>query len=157
MATETVYIEDSIKHTDRLNVSEIESKKTPIKVFLFICASVAIFFVFLIILFLFYQGGSFFFEYPLDIFLLEGAWRGQDEIFGANYIIWGTILIALGALIIAIPLGIGTAIFIAEIAPPKMRGILKGAVEILSGIPSVVFGYFGRVILKEWIEENKNA
>lgn len=152
MATETLYIEDQVKNVERLNVSEIASKTTSVKVFLFICASVAIFFVFLIIIFLFYQGGSFFLEYPLDKFLFEGAWRGQDEIFGANYIIWGTILIALGALIIAIPLGLGTAIFIAEIAPPKMRSILKGSVEILSGIPSVVYGYFGHVILKEWIE-----
>jgi len=153
MATETVYIDDELKNIERLNVSDLADRTTPIKIFLFICASVAIFFVFLIILFLFYQGGSFFVDYPLDAFLFEGAWRGQDELFGSSFIIWGTILVALGALVIAIPLGLGMAIFIAEIAPPKMRSILKAAVEILSGIPSVVYGYFGRVILKEWIEE----
>ncbi|MEJ2250699.1 MAG: phosphate ABC transporter permease PstA [Candidatus Lokiarchaeota archaeon] len=54
-------------------------------------------------------------------------------------------------MIIAIPLGIGTAIYIAELAPPKVRKYLKSAIEILSGIPSIVFGFFGAYILNEWI------
>ncbi|MCI0497171.1 MAG: phosphate ABC transporter permease PstA [Thermoplasmata archaeon] len=75
----------------------------------------------------------------------------RDPSFGANAIIWGTILVTLGAMVIAIPLGIGSAIFIAEMAPYRLKIVLKTAIELLSGIPSVVFGFFGLLVLVNWI------
>jgi len=130
----------------------VQTKEKSIKTILFIFASIATVIVFLIIIFLFTLGGDFFTKYSITDFFFGTSWRGQDNRFGALFIIIGTLLVALGALVIAIPLGIATAIFIAEIAPKKLKNILKGAVEILAGIPSVVFGYFGRTVLKEWIE-----
>ncbi|MBD3196769.1 MAG: phosphate ABC transporter permease PstA [Candidatus Lokiarchaeota archaeon] len=120
---------------------------------LFVFASIAIVTVFLIIIFLFTLGGEFFLEVPLEDFFLDGNWSGNDGQFGAKYVILGTILVALGALAFAIPFGIGIAIFIAEIAPRRLKSILKGIMEILAGIPSIVFGYFGRTILRFWIQD----
>jgi phosphate transport system permease protein len=120
---------------------------------LFIIASIAVVIVFFIIIFLFTLGGDFFLEVPLSEFLLGTNWSGNDDFFGAKYIILGTILVAIGALVFAIPFGIGIAIFIAEIAPKRIKSILKGLMEILAGIPSIVFGYFGRTILRFWIED----
>jgi phosphate transport system permease protein len=157
METELVLSDDDIKRLEAIYSQRLRVKDKGIKTTLFIFASIATVIVFLIILFLFTLGGEFFFKYPATDFFFDTSWRGQDNRFGAAYIIWGTILVAIGALVIAIPLGIAAAIFIAEIAPRRLKSILKGAVEILAGIPSVVYGYFGRTILKEWIETAFNV
>ncbi|TFG23347.1 MAG: phosphate ABC transporter permease PstA [Promethearchaeota archaeon] len=135
-------------------IAEKGTKDKIIKYFLFMCASIAIIFIFFIIWFLFASAGNFFHHVHWDEFLLEDDWdpTNEDEPkYGALAIIVGTILVTIGALVIAIPLGIGTAIFISQIAPSKMKKFLKGAVELLSGIPSIVFGYFGLIILNVWL------
>jgi phosphate transport system permease protein len=152
METELILNDEEISKLNAIYSRNLGVKDKSIKTILFIFASVASVIVFLIILFLFTLGGEFFFQYPATDFFFGTSWRGQDNRFGAAYIICGTLLVALGALVVAIPLGIAAAIFIAEIAPKKLKNILKGCVEILAGIPSVVYGYFGRTILKEWIE-----
>ena len=76
------------------------------------------------------------------------------EYFGARPLIVGSILVTLGAMLFAIPLGIGSAIFISELAPPRVRDFLKLGSEILAGIPSVVYGLFGLLILTTWIQVN---
>ncbi|MFX0073152.1 MAG: phosphate ABC transporter permease PstA [Candidatus Hermodarchaeota archaeon] len=131
-----------------------EGKK--IQYIFFICAALATLIVFFIFIFLFINIGDFFNKVPLDEFLFDDEWAptAQEPKFGAFNIIAGTLLVTIGAMIISIPLGIATAIFIAEIAPPKVSRFLKGAVEILSGIPSVVYGFFGIIILNVWINEN---
>ncbi|TFG07208.1 MAG: phosphate ABC transporter permease PstA [Promethearchaeota archaeon] len=125
---------------------------------LLFCAILSTLIVFFIFVFLFLNVGDFFNKVPLDKFLFDDEWSPTAEKpkFGAFNIIAGTILVTIGAMIISIPLGIATAIFIAEIAPPKTSRFLKGAVEILSGIPSVVYGFFGIIILNVWISENFN-
>jgi phosphate transport system permease protein len=127
-----------------------------VHIFLFICASLATLIVFFIIVFLFSNVGNFFRVVSLDDFLFEEKWLPTDEDdpeFGARNIIAGTLLVTFGAMLIAVPLGILTAIFIAEIATPKISKFLKAAVELLSGVPSVVFGFFGILILNVWIKE----
>jgi phosphate transport system permease protein len=152
MASSVIIEAEELKEIEALYSKGLQTKEKSIKTILFIFASIATIIVFLIIIFLFALGGDFFTKYSMADFFFGTSWRGQDERFGALYIILGTIFVALGALAVAIPLGIAAAIFIAEIAPRRVRSILKGAVEILAGIPSVVFGYFGRTVLKEWIE-----
>jgi phosphate transport system permease protein len=66
---------------------------------------------------------------------------------GVFPLILGTLLVSLGAILIALPLGLATAIYMAEIANDKMRRILKPLIELLAGIPSVIYGFFGLVIL----------
>ncbi len=123
---------------------------------LLMCASLATIVVFFIIFLLFQNAGNFFRKVPLEEFLFDDHWLPTDEEepqFGAYNIIAGTLLVAFGAMVIAVPLGILTAIFIAEIAPPKISKFLKASVELLSGVPSVVFGFFGLIILNKYIKE----
>jgi phosphate transport system permease protein len=63
----------------------------------------------------------------------------------------GTMMVSLGAALIAIPIGLGCTIWLAELANPRVKAIFKPAIEILAGIPSVIFGFFALVILSEWI------
>jgi phosphate transport system permease protein len=67
--------------------------------------------------------------------------------FGIYPLLIGTLIVSLGAILIALPLGLATAIFMAEIASERLRKILKPLVELLAGIPSVVYGFFGLVII----------
>lgn len=68
-------------------------------------------------------------------------------------LLWGSLLVTFGAIIWSAPLGIGLAIYIAEIASSRLRAVLKPALEILAGIPSVVFGFFGMVFLGPFLQE----
>lgn len=124
-----------------------------IKWTLFAFASIATIFVFLIIIFLFINGAPFFVSVPLNEFFFGTNWLPGAGDYGALPIIIDTLLVTLGAIIIALPLGILTAIFIAELAPPVLRKILKFIVEILAGIPSIVYGFFGVFILSTWLKD----
>ena len=59
----------------------------------------------------------------------------------------GSVLVTIGAMILGVPLALGCAIFLAEVAPPRIRDIVRRAVELLAGIPSVIYGLFGMVVL----------
>jgi len=95
----------------------------------------------------------------LDTMLLGTIWRpgsiiGTDRAqFGLIPMIVGTILSTFGAVIIGVPLSIGTAILLAEVAPPAVREVFRPAVELLAGIPSVVYGLFGMVVLAPLIRQ----
>lgn len=79
--------------------------------------------------------------------LLNIRWYPVEEMFGILSLVTGSIIVTLGAALIAVPLGIGTAVYIAEIAPRWMREILKPLVELLGGLPSVVLGFLGILIV----------
>lgn len=81
--------------------------------------------------------------YSLVDFLTGTQWRPKQEIFGVFYMFAGSTLATLGALVLALPVGLFTAIYIAEFAKPRAAGLLLAAVELLAGIPSVVFGIVG--------------
>jgi phosphate transport system permease protein len=72
---------------------------------------------------------------------------------GVLALILGTLLVSFGAILIALPLGLSTAIYMAEIASPKVRNFLKPLIELLAGIPSVVYGFFGLVIIVPGIQK----
>ncbi|MBC3540046.1 phosphate ABC transporter permease subunit PstC [Rufibacter sp. H-1] len=72
---------------------------------------------------------------------------------GVLSLILGTLWVSLGAIIIALPLGLATAIYLAEIANPRVRNILKPVIELLAGIPSVVYGFFGLVVIVPLIQD----
>lgn len=106
----------------------------------------AIVFVALIFLFLIKEGVPTFAEIPLGD-LLSDRWYPIEDYFGILPLISGSLIITLGATLIAVPLGIGTAVFIAEIAPRWAREILKPLVELLGGLPSVVIGFLGILVI----------
>ncbi len=120
---------------------------------LFVSGTVAVIVVFFIIMYLFRDALPAFKEVGLGEFLGGLKWNpvGEPPHYGALPLIVGTLLVTLGAMAFSIPLGICSAIFISEIAPPKIRTAFKFGVELLSGIPSVVYGFFGLVVLTDWL------
>ena len=86
-------------------------------------------------------------EVGLFQFLLGTTWYPLHEEYGIATMIVGSVLATLLALMIAIPLALGCAIFLAEVAPPRVRSIARPAIELLVGIPSVVYGLVGMVVL----------
>lgn len=83
--------------------------------------------------------------------LFNVRWYPIEEYFGILPLIGGSVIVTIGAAMIAIPFGIGSAVFIAEIAPQWVREILKPFVEILGGLPSVVLGFIGFVVMAPYI------
>jgi phosphate transport system permease protein len=117
--------------------------------------AVAILFVFLIFAFLLREGLPAFTEVPLDN-LFSSRWYPTENYFGILPLIFGSLVVTIGAAIIAMPIGLLTAIFIAEIAPRWLREILKPMIEIVAGIPSVVLGFFGMVVLSSVVRDTLN-
>lgn len=110
----------------------------------------AILFVGLIFFFLIREGIPTFSEVELSS-LLGARWYPIEEYYGILPLITGSIIITLGAALIAVPFGIGTAVYISEIAPRWMREILKPLVELLGGLPSVVLGFLGFLVLAPFL------
>lgn len=119
----------------------------------------AIIIVFLIILFTLAEAWNSIEEIGLETMLLGTIWRPgsiigtEDAQFGLVPMIVGSILSTFGAAVLGVPLSIGTAILLAEIAPPFVRETIRPAVELLAGIPSVVYGLFGMVVLAPLIRK----
>jgi phosphate transport system permease protein len=104
----------------------------------------AVFFVALIFLFLAREGVPAFWETSLGN-LFGQRWYPNEELYGTLPLILGSLLVTLGAVVIALPLGLATAVFVRELAPDWLREILKPLIEVLAGIPSVVLGFLGMV------------
>jgi len=109
-------------------------------------------FVLLIFLFLLREGVPLFFEVPLDQ-LFGVGWYPTFNLFGMLPLILGSVLITLTAIVIAVPLGVATAVFVREAAPGWAREILKPTIEVLAGIPSVVLGFFGMTVVAPLVRE----
>ena len=116
----------------------------------FLCsATVSIVSVLLICLFLFANGIPAMKEIGLFSFLLGQEWSPSDTpaVFGIFPMILGSIYITAGAIIIGVPVGVLTAVYLSSSCSPRVYRYLKPAVELLAGIPSVVYGFFGIVII----------
>ena len=113
----------------------------------FIAACTSILAVALICLFLFANGIPAIQEIGVFKFLLGTRRKPGNNIFGILPMIMGSIYVTAGAIIIGVPIGIMTSIFMAEYCPRKIYGFLKSATELLAGIPSVVYGFFGLTVL----------
>ncbi|HQC12609.1 MAG TPA: phosphate ABC transporter permease subunit PstC, partial [Methanoregulaceae archaeon] len=124
-----------------------------IKAAWFVCAICAIITIFFILLFLGYDGYPIFIQEGILDFVFGMSWNptGRDPSFGIFPLIVDTLLVTAGAMAIAVPLGIGSAIYIAELASPRVKQLAKPAIELLAGIPSVVLGFFGLIVLTNWI------
>ncbi len=107
-----------------------------------IAGSSSILFVLLIFVFLVREGLPALGEVSLSD-LFSTRWYPIEDLYGILPLISGSLVVTLSSILFALPLGVGTAIYIGEIAPPKVKEILKPAVEIMAGIPSVVLGFIG--------------
>ena len=115
-----------------------------IRQLLFLSAALSVFTMLAILGTLLFQALSFFQEVSIIEFLTETRWTPlfQPQYFGILPLITGTLLVAAIALLVAVPIGLGTAIFLSEYAPDSVRRSVKPVLEILAGIPTVVYGYF---------------
>ena len=109
------------------------------------CASVLA--VALICIFLFANGIPAMSEIGIFDFLLGEEWRPSNNIYGILPMIMGSIYVTAGAIVIGVPIGIFTSVFMAHYCPKKIYPFLKSATELLAGIPSVVYGFFGLVVI----------
>ncbi len=124
--------------------------------FIRVTGVLVIVFLALIFLFLVREGSATFLEVPLrDLF--QTRWYPNEAYFGLLPLVLGSLIVTLGAAAISLPLGLLTAVFIAEVAPRWMREILKPFIEVLAGIPSVVLGFLGMLVVSPLIREWLNA
>ncbi len=107
----------------------------------------AVIIVLLIMLFIFREGWPAFREVGLWGLLRDSTWRPGEGRFGLQAMILGSLLVTAGALGFGVPLALGNALFLAEVASPRVRALVRPAVDLLAGIPSVVYGLFGMVVL----------
>ena len=128
-------------------------RERAIRALWFCTAIFAVVIIFFILFFLLGNGYPAFEQVGAGNFVAGDTWNptGASPAYGIFPLIAGTLLVTLGAMALAVPLGIAVAVFIAELAPPRAREVVKPAVELLAGIPSVVYGFFGLVILTDWI------
>lgn len=101
--------------------------------------------VLLICIFLFGNGVSAIHEIGLKAFLLGSKWKPSNNLYGILPFILGSICVTAGSLLIGVPLSLLTAVFLANYCPKRLYPILKAAVNLMAGIPSVVYGFFGLV------------
>jgi phosphate ABC transporter permease protein PstC len=134
----------------------LRSRERYIKLLLFGCASISILAILLIIIFIFRESMPAITKAGFGN-LFSTNWNPDQSQFGILAFLNGTILTTLGGLIIGAPLGIGTAIFLNEIAPKRMGTVIRRGVELLAGIPSVVIGWFGLTILVPFIARMTNS
>lgn len=128
-------------------------KEKVMELLFFLTALVSIAAVILICIFLFASGIPAIKEIGVFKFLLGTSWKPANNLYGILPMIVGSFYVTAGALIIGVPIGILTAVFMARFAPRSIYAPLKAAVNLMAGIPSVVYGFFGLVVLVPFIRE----
>jgi len=130
-------------------------KESIMKTIFFVAASTSILAVALICLFLFINGIPAMTKIGIFDFLMGTTWKPNNTppSFGILPMILGSIYVTAGAAVIGVPIGILTAVFMAHYCPPKLYRILKPAINLLAGIPSIVYGFFGLVVIVPFIRD----
>ena len=126
-------------------------KEKGMEIVFLIAACVSILSVALICIFLFMNGIPAIKEIGFFNFVGGKIWKPGNNIFGILPMILGSIYVTAGALVIGVPIGILTAVLLARFCPKKIYKIVKPGVDLLAGIPSVVYGFFGLCVLVPWV------
>jgi len=124
-----------------------ENTERIVRAALFLCAISAALILLFIVSFLFKEALPYLSHGDLAGFITGTKWRPSDNIYGAGIFIAGSIITTFGALLIAGPLGVACAVFLSEVAPKKVATLVRPAIELLAGIPSVVYGLFAIVVI----------
>lgn len=121
----------------------------------FFCGCVSILTTLGIVGVLVVEGALFFREVPLSAFLFDTEWTPlfSEKHFGILPLLSGTLLTSFIALLVALPLGIIVAIYLSEFAPSSLRSVLKPVLEVLAGVPTVVYGYFALLFLTPLLQK----
>ncbi len=120
---------------------------------LMLCAAIFILAIFLITIFIFAKGLPLLAKTGLSSFVFNTDWNPTKGIFGIGSMFIGSLLVTLGSMLWSVPLGLSTAVFMAEIAPPRVGKALGELVNLLAGIPSVVYGFIGLIVVVPFIRE----
>lgn len=137
----------SKQHPEEPMKQNNSGKEKVMQAVFFTAACASILAVALICVFLFANGVPAMAKIGVFDFLLGKTWRPGNDIYGILPMIMGSIYVTAGAIVIGVPIGILTAVFLAEYCPRQIYKPLKAATELLAGIPSIVYGFFGLMVL----------
>lgn len=135
-------------------MSHVHLKEGIAKALFVAAAGISILAVALICVFLFANGVPAIAQIGLPEFLFGTTWRPANDVYGIFPMIVGSIYVTAGAMVVGVPTGLLCAIFLSRFASGKIAAVLKPGVELLAGIPSVVYGFFGLVILVPFVRAN---
>ncbi len=112
-----------------------------------------------IVLSIFTEGIKLFKFVSFSDFAFTTQWRptADSPLFGIGAIAVGSLVVTVGAMVVAVPLGIGSGVYLAEFAGKRFRELVKPTIELLAGIPSVVYGLFGMMVLSPWVQKYLGA
>ena len=128
-------------------------KEQMMQIVFLISACISILAVALICIFIFINGIPAMAEVGVFRFLSGSQWKPSNDIYGIFPMILGSLYVTAGAIIIGVAVGILTAVFMARFCPKKLYRIIKPAVDLLAGIPSVVYGFFGLMVIVPFIRD----
>lgn len=135
-------------------MTKLEKNDRLVRLGLLMIALSAISVLAIITVFIFEQGTPVMFRYGFRSFLFGQDWYPSEKSFGLLPMIVGSLMVTFGALIIGVPLGLASAIFLTEFSHRRLTRILKPVIELLAGIPSVVYGFIGLMFLVPFIRDN---
>ena len=121
---------------------------------LFSSAIVSVFTTLAILGILLFEAVDFFEQVSILEFFTETRWTPlfEPQYFGVLPLVWGTVMVTIISLAVAVPFGLGSAIFLSEYAPERLRKTVKPVLEILAGVPTVVYGYFALTFVTPWLQ-----
>lgn len=141
------------KKTKGRGKNRLERNDRLVRLALLVVAFSAVSILLVITVFIIQQGTPIMFKYGLKSFLAGGNWYPSEKVFGLWPMIVGSLFVTAGALVIGIPFGLACAIVLTEFSSKRVRRVIKPVIELLAGIPSVVYGFIGVVILVPFIRE----
>ena len=139
--------------TKKRGKNRLERNDRLVRLALLVVAFSAVSVLLVITIFIVQQGTPIMFKYGLKSFLAGGNWYPSEKVFGLWPMIVGSLFVTAGALVIGIPFGLACAIVLTEFSSKKVRRVIKPVVELLAGIPSVVYGFMGVIILVPFIRQ----
>jgi len=142
------------KNTMRGKPVQVLNRDKLVELILMLSAAVFILAIVVISIFIFVRGIPLIYKVGIADFLFQLEWNPTAGRFGIGTMFVGTLAVTMASLIWAVPLGVATAIFMAELAPPSIGGLLGRLVELLAGIPSVVYGFFGLIVIVPFIRNH---
>lgn len=141
------------KKTKKRGKNRLERNDRLVRLALLVVALSAVSILLVITVFIFEQGTPVMFKYGLKSFLAGKDWYPSEKAFGLLPMIVGSLYVTAGALVIGVPFGLACAIVLTEFSSRRVRRVIKPLVELLAGIPSVVYGFIGVIILVPFIRE----
>jgi phosphate transport system permease protein len=141
------------KATKKRGKNRLERNDRLVRLALLVVALSAVSILLVITVFIIEQGTPVMFKYGLKSFLAGKDWYPSEKAFGLLPMIVGSLYVTAGALVIGVPFGLACAIVLTEFSSKRVRRLIKPLVELLAGIPSVVYGFIGVIILVPFIRE----